>query len=261
MKRTCILLMIPIALATAADQPWKDKQVAQWTADDAKQVLTDSPWAREATLTVNDKSKSDHANHGGGRGGHGGIGMGIPGIGGVGMPGGGRRGGGYPGGGGGYPQGGGRGGGGYPQDGGGGQNPRPESESDARKVIVRWESAMPVQDAHLKAKDADAPSIDESHYAIIVTGLPGGRSGRSDLSEKDLKSQAELKKEGKKFAKPSDVKILSRDEGIWVIYYFPRSKEITAKDSQLDFDAKLGHYGVSQTFYLQDMTYNGKLEL
>lgn len=255
MTKRGYVILIPLALAAAADQPWKDKQVAQWTADDAKQVLTDSPWAHEATLGVNEKAKNERTNRGGGMGRRGGIGMGIPGVGGVGMPGGGgRRGGG------GYPRGGGGGGGGYPRD-DRDQYPRPESEADVRHVTVRWESALPVQEAHLKAKDADAPSMDESHYAIVVTGLPGGRSGRAQLNEKDLKSQAELKKEGKKFAKPSDVKILSRDEGIWIVFLFPRSKEITAKDSQVDFDAKLGRYEVSQTFYLQDMTFKGKLEL
>src|SRR5277367_231295 len=89
-----------------AAEPWKSKESAQWTDDDINKVLTDSPWAKEKTVSPQRQQPS------------GGRGMG-------------RRGGG---GGGGYPGGG--GGGGYP--GGGGSNRRSptDSYSDADRALM-----------------------------------------------------------------------------------------------------------------------------
>ena len=41
---------------------------------------------------------------------------------------------------------------------------------------VRWESAQPIRAAELKARETNAPAIDESHYAIAVYGVPTGCS-------------------------------------------------------------------------------------
>jgi len=46
-----------------------------------------------------------------------------------------------------------------------------------------------------------------------------------------------------------------------VVYLFPRSKEITAHDRRIDFAAKIGRLDFSETFFSEDMTYQGKLEL
>ena len=40
-------LIVAAASLTAADPAWKSKPVAQWTEEDAKQVLAKSPWAKE----------------------------------------------------------------------------------------------------------------------------------------------------------------------------------------------------------------------
>jgi len=81
------LLPISVALVFATDQAWKDKQVAEWNADDAKQVLNDSPWAKTVKPTINRSSQSSQHRSGGGMGrgggiGMGGIGIGLPGMGG-----------------------------------------------------------------------------------------------------------------------------------------------------------------------------------
>jgi hypothetical protein len=182
-----------------------------------------------------------------GRGGGGGIGLGIPGIG-MGGGGMGRHGGGM----------GGPGGGRYPQDGSrsgdGGYSSTPPT------VTVRWESALPVQQALLKSHDLDAPSIDEKHYAITVTGIPARLANNPQMSEKTLKGHAELKHSGKKI-KPSDVRVLTRDEGLEIVYLFPRSHEIGEKEQDVEFEAHLGRYDLTQQFQPTEMVYNGKLEL
>src|ERR1700732_1678741 len=102
------------AVALLASDFWKTKDYTQWSSDEVAKVLTDSPWAKEITVTSGQQGQQ---RRGGGR--RGGMG------GGGGYPGGG---GGYPGGGGGYPG----GGGGYP---GGGQQPQgrePHEEGETR---------------------------------------------------------------------------------------------------------------------------------
>ena len=243
----CRWYLIPasLTLIAAADQPWKDeKQIAAWSEDDARQVLSDSPWAKTATATFQRQSQGRSGSRGGmGRGG--GIGLGIPGVG-IGMGGprmGGGRGGGM-----------GRNGprGGDPGEGGEGR-PAPRTPP---ALTVRWESALPVQEAVLKLQQTDAPTIDEGHYAVSVAGLPArlAEAGRG-------KPQAELKRSGRKAIKSSEARIISRDDGAMVVFLFPRSKEIVAGDKEVEFHARIGPLEVKQSFALDAMKYDGKLEL
>jgi hypothetical protein len=244
------------ALLVAEDQSsaWKNKPVPEWTADDAHQVMTDSPWAKTVKPTM-ELSTSDgprRSRGGGGRGGGigiGGIGIGIPGIGGTGR----RGGGGYPGGG--YP-GGGNPGGNYP-DGGG----RTESVSPPT-LTLRWESALPVREAELKARDVDAPTVDENHYAIAVIGVPREMlKADSRAMEGELKKQVTLKRDGKKDLKPSSVEIHQREDSPIILFLFPKSAEISKTDRHAEFDAQIGRLKFADTFYMEDMVYLGKLEL
>ena len=230
----------------AADEPaWRNKPIADWTDDDAQQVLKDSAWIKRVTPTVNRPNRQPGAG-GGRRGGGislGGIGLGYPG-GGTG-----RRGG-Y---GSGYP------GGGYPGGGGGDSETR---SSTPPTLTLRWESALPIRSAELKARDINAPTLDEDHYAIAVYGVPRGMVGGDSKTLSDqLKKDAALKRDGKKDLKPSSVDVLEREDGPVVVYLFPRSKEITREDKRVEFDAKIGRLEFTESFFPEDMTYLGKLEL
>ncbi|MBV9744042.1 MAG: hypothetical protein JO099_09785, partial [Acidobacteriia bacterium] len=47
-----------------------------------------------------------------------------------------------------------------------------------------------------------------------------------------------------------------------VVYFFPRDKnEITAQDRRVEFQAKIGRLQVSESFFTEDMNYQGKMEL
>jgi hypothetical protein len=251
LKRTLAVLPFAMILAAAEEPAWKIKQIPEWTPDDAQQILNDSPWAKSVTPTIG--RASDNGNTGYGRRG-GGLGGGIPGIGGVG----GRRGGyGYPGG---YP------GGGYPGGGGSGSGRRRDDDttnsSQPPALKVRWESAMPIREAELKTRDTNAPTVDEGHYAIAVYGIPSRFAGGDPQKLADqFKKDAALKRDGKKDIKPSEVQVLQRDEGPVVVFLFPRSKEITAQDRRIEFDAKLGRLEVSSSFFSEDMKFQGKLEI
>jgi len=47
----CVLPLLFALLAAAADDepPWRSKQIPEWSAEDANQVLSDSPWAKTPT--------------------------------------------------------------------------------------------------------------------------------------------------------------------------------------------------------------------
>jgi hypothetical protein len=254
------LLAVPICALglSAGDQTWKDKEIAAWTEDDARQVITDSPWARKVTpeLGSPESRRSDRGGRpgygGGGGGGYpgGGGGVGFPG-GGIGFPGGGRRGGGYPGGGGGNSQ---------------GSDTSSDGSSRAAQtpptLTVRWETALPVREAELKARDTSAPVVEEGHYAIAVYGIPERMTrGDSKNLADSLKKEASLRRDGKKELKPSSVEVLPRDDGPVVLYLFPKSNEITQADRRVEFDVKIGRLKFSQPFFLEDMVFKGKLEL
>ncbi len=230
-----------------AQVAWIDKPVARWTDSDARLVLSESPWSKQVEPIL----KSE-----GSRGGRG-VGIGSPlgtiGIGGRGIGIGGPRRGGR----------GGRGpGGGMPPRGGG----RPMADEIAPRTIapvtIRWESALPVQEAELKTADGNAPIVDEAKYALAVVGLPNRlANGDPQALAKQWKGQAKLKRSGKKDIKPSEVRLLPRDEGLVVMFLFSRTNEITASDREVEFEAVIGPLELKQIFTLSEMSYAGKLEL
>jgi hypothetical protein len=246
-NRLSSLLAISATLFAAGGQPWKDKPVTDWTEDEAKEVLTDSPWAKTVHPTMdsstnNQQRRRRSAGPGGGIG-IGGIGIGLPG----GM---GRR---YPGGG--YP------GGGYP-GGPGGPSGGNSNYEEPPVLTVRWESAQPIRQAELKARETNAPSLDEGHYAIAVYGVPDRMLTGDDKTLADhLKKQGVIKRDGKRDFKPSSVEVLRRDNTTVIVYHFPRSTELTAQDKRIEFTAKIQKLQFTQPFYLEDMTYRGKFEL
>jgi hypothetical protein len=264
------LLPVSVALLMAADQPqpWKDKQVSDWNDGDTKLVLTDSPWAKVVKPALEPARTAQRP---------------ITRAPGLGMPGGmGRRGGyGYPGGypGGGYP-GGGYPGGGYPtgstypngntypngQQSGGNNQARPPAEQPPQ-LTLRWESALPVHEAVLKAHDRNAPTVDDGYYALAVYGVPGRMV---DVESKSLpiklRHLATIRRDGQKDLIPSSVLVLQRDSGPVFVYLFARAKNkkkaiITPEDKRIDFEAQIGRLKFGESFFLEDMVYQGKLEL
>jgi hypothetical protein len=237
--RLLAVVSLGAGLIIAAGKSWKDEPPAQWTEEDAKQILTDSPWAMTVQPTIDRSNNEQRPRRGGGRGG-----IGLGGIG-IGMPGGMGR----------------RGGMGYPGDRSAG-----ESDNGANRqpptLHIRWESALPVREAELKARETTAPTVDEGYYAIAVYGVPERMAnGDPKTIGNELKKQAAIKREGKKDLKPSSVEVLQREDGPVIVYVFPRSAEITAQDKRLDFHAKIMRLELTQSFYPDQMTYQGKLEL
>jgi hypothetical protein len=223
------LLPLAAVLLLAADSSWKSKPIPQWSPEDAKQVLANSPWVKFVMPDyVRDLSPDERVAGGNWDEG---IGKGV-GIAGTGILG-----------------------------------PRREAEAIARAhakppagtVAVRWESAAPVRAAEEKSGETGAPLLDNDHYAIAVYDIAA--PSRWNL-ENELKGIAFLRRNKKKDFKPSRVEILRQTDGLsTVVYFFPRSVEITRKDGWVTFGAQIGRLFVTQAFSTDEMQLQGKLEL
>ena len=237
MQSAC--MMLAAAGLMAADPVWRSKPAAQWTEEDARQILARSPWVKENRAVITRRLTEDQLRDGGQ--------MGQPrGVGNEGVD----------------PKGSG------PKvspnvfSGPGGDDRSDRSLAQPITLKLRWESALPVQLAELKSHEVEPPTLEGDGYRIAVYGIPGaGFKGEPEELGKPLKSLAALKREGKKDVKPVSVEVFQRGSGLVVVYLFPLSAEIVRKDRQLRFEAQIGRIVVAKTFDLSEMEFMGKLEL
>jgi len=211
-------------LVFPGDDAWKTKRAAEWSEAETKQILTDSPWAAMSTPTIDKKAEQKQANRSG-------VGIGVPGMGRRRMN----------------------------------QPPPQEENPDAPKgtpqpFLIRWESALPIREAELKARETNAPAVDEDRYAVAVYGLPAHLAKDPRALADRVKGQAALKRDGQKDLKPISVDVIPRDDGAVVVFLFAK-KELVASDGKAEFSALIGVYQFTQAFQLDQMMYQGKLEL
>jgi len=235
--RVSLLSAAAVALM-AADPPWMNKPTPAWSEDDARQVLTDSPWAKTVKATISPLQTEDERREGGKMGQEHGVGF----------------------------------------DGIADDRPRvqapksvidivkPESAASPRSQSItlqlRWESALPIRVAELKSHVVEPLTLPEDGYWLAVYGVPSAHfDGNPKAAGDPLKKQAALKREGKRDVRPSAVQVLQRDDGLVVVYLFPLSAEITKHDRRIEFDAQIGRVSIAQLFDLAGMVFQGKLEL
>ncbi len=268
-RRSLSLLLCSAPWLKAADA-WKEKKAADWSPTDIKKLGSNSPWAKEALVSMGSGpgrgGPGAESSGGGGRKGGGG--------GGGGMGGGGAMGGDMGGGGGGGGRGGGGGGGGMEGGGGGMSGGAPQI-----KAIIRWESAQPFIDAAKRQRSKEA----EKYYIVSATGLPmmdrqpraqpDGKQaeGKQMPSPEDrrkamiarMKESTMLERKGKDPIYPERVELLETNGGgRLLVFLFPREGQaITAVDKEVTFHTKMGAMELKAKFPLKDMTYEGKLEL
>jgi hypothetical protein len=233
-----ILMAAVIAHLCAADANWMTKRIADWNDQDARQVLTNSPWVKIVAATLlpglsayQRREGGDMRAEGGGRDGlgfdpsvTGGV---VPMLTGINAP------------------------------------KKEDLSGHAPKIEIRWESALPIRAAELKMKDNGAPELEGEDYAIAIYNVPlkSARVEMKGLPEM-LKKCAYLKIEGKKEIKPVRVAVMELGEGMaTVVYFFPRSSRLSLDDKRIEFDAQIGRVALAQYFYTADMKFDGKLEL
>jgi hypothetical protein len=238
-SRTCwrVSLIIPVTavLLMSADLSWKDKPIPGWNEQDAQKVLNDSPWAKTTVGNISRMQTEFERREGGNMGQE--TGVGYDGI-----------------------------------------DQRTKSQQVAGffgsringtpntprplKLQIRWESALPVRAAELKAGVVEPPTLAGDGYSIAVYGVPGSyfKDDPKKLGD-PLKKEAVLKREGKEDVKPSSVEVFQREDGLVVVYLFPLSAELTKKDGLIQFFARIGRLGVEQYFDPGEMMFQGKLQL
>ena len=238
MPQSLCLVLATVALM-AADPVWKSKPAAQWTEEDAKQVLASSPWARQIGAVVTRRLTEEQLREGGQMGQPRGVGnenVDPKGSGPTVSP--------------------------NVFTGRGGDDRSARSLPQPIKLKLRWESALPVRLAELKSHEVEPPTLEGDGYRIAVYGVPGGdfKGDPQHLGE-PLKNLAAFKREGKKDVKPVRVEVFQRETDVVVVYLFPLSAEITRNDQRIQFEAHIGRIVVAQTFELSEMEFMGKLEL
>src|SRR5580658_4521279 len=230
------LILGGAALLLAADPDWKTKTVADWSEADAHQVLENSPWAKVVVAGIARRRSEDELREGGQMGQPKGVGydgvddrkrplkeeLGNPFV---------------PG--------------------------KPlASTAPTIRLLVRWESALPVRVAELKAHEPPPPVLSDDGYVIAVYGVPASfAKGDPTSLGKPLKESAALKREGKKDVLPSRVEVFQLENSVVVTYLFPLSAEISKKDDVVEFSALIGRLQVSQHFLVEAMQFQGKLQL
>ena len=84
---------------------------------------------------------------------------------------------------------------------------------------------------------------------LTAEGVPVDPAPFEDLSyEQGERSQAAIKRDGKKDLKPSSVEVSRQEAGPVIVYLFPRSNEVTRKDKRLECDAKILRLRFTQSF-------------
>jgi hypothetical protein len=230
----CALLLGGVLLI-AADPPWKAKPVPSWTQADTKQILSDSPWAKVVKATIVRKQSEDERRAGGNMGDAKGIG--YDGL----------------------------------------QKEKvivpksivdllkPEPKAPPRPqlpVLVRWESAIAVRMAELKGGTFEPPTLEGDGYKVAVYGIPTANvKGDPKVLGEPLKDNAFLRREGKNDVKPISVEVFQQEDSMVAVYLFPLSAEINRKDMSVEFGALIGRISVVESFNVQLMQFEGKLDL
>jgi hypothetical protein len=229
-------ILCSAVLLIAADAVWKDKPIANWTEEDAQLILGNSPWAKVLVAGIARRRSEDELREGGQMGQPKGVGydnvenrkrslheaIGSPFI----------------------------------------IEKEPPSTAPTIRLLVRWESALPVRAAEIKAHEATPPTLSDDGYVIAVYGVPASfAKGDPTSLGKPLKEMAVLRREGKKDIQPSRVEVFELENSVVVTYLFPLSAEISKKDSIVEFSALIGRLQVSQHFRIEDMQFQGKLEI
>ena len=230
------LILCTAFLLMAAEPAWKSKPVANWTDEDAQQILENSPWAKIVVAGIARRETEDERREGGNMGQPKGVGYdGVEDkklplreeIGNPLMPG----------------------------------KPLPSTAPTIR-LLVRWESAFPIRAAELKAHAPSPPTLSDDGYSIAVYGVPASFAKGDPISlGKPLRESAFLRREGKSDVRPVRVEVFELENSVAVVYVFPLSAEIGKKDAVVEFAALIGRLQVSQHFVVEDMQFQGKLEL
>jgi hypothetical protein len=226
-----------VAAVTLAEDFWQKKEYVQWTDEEVRKVMTDSPWAKDITVSVpigilgtgaqraaleNDSS----TDTGGGRGGRTRRSAASGGSAGTG--------------------------------------------GDALLTLnISWRSALPFRKALVRSRLGSASAIppegqqlisnDQQDYVVVVTGVPANMAAAIQNPGALDKTTLRAGKKPPIAARSMDLQ--RRTQTVDIIYMFPKTQPITTEDKEVEVVLNLGQIEAKRKFSLKEMVYNGKLEL
>ncbi|SRR5579885_3312595 len=243
----CLVILAPLG---AADF-WQAKPYTEWSEKNVKKMLQDSPWARPVNVTGDmvPPAAGTGRRGAGARGAMGEIGnpnemppdpMGDAPRSGVGRA---------------------------------AQNADPDrGTAPILTFTVRWESALPVRQARVRARygseaaaSAEARRIletEEKDYLITVSGLPPNTlRGDPGQIKAQAMAAAALTVKGRDPIKPADFMVQRLNGDTIAVFAFPRTEPLTLGDKEVEFSARFASIPVKLKFTLKNMVFAGKLEL
>ncbi len=254
MKRWLVLLTALLAgsLMWASD-PWKEKKYTEWSDKEIDKVLKDSPWARTVPIALpgGPQTGGDTGRRRRGAGGGAGGGMGG-GMGGTGVSGDPEA---EPGGG-----------------GVGGRGPADELAPAPRRelrVLVRWQTALPVRQAlarqQIKAEKLTPEQAEQflsrptDRYVLVLAGVPAG--ALAGATPENVKAATFLQAGAGKRIPVEDLR-MSQGPAPELFFIFPRATPPLGLDSKsVEFATKLGRLEIKKKFAMKDLVVDGKPEL
>jgi hypothetical protein len=247
-KLAVIAVLLPAPLCAA--DVWESKPFADWNEKDLQKVFGNSPWARQTRAVVSNTKGGakppvpDASSNGGAAGGRGSRSADSPGAAARLGP--------------------------SPSD----FDPTGQSaEQPGIPVIVRWQTALPLRQAQMRAKyGKEAATSPEAQkflaqepmlYVIAVVGLPGSVAsvGGGDQVKQTAARASTLAAKGKEPLRPVAVEFLPNGTAVDVLIGFPKTLPFTLDDQEVEFSAQIGAAAVKYKFKLKDMVVRGKLEL
>jgi hypothetical protein len=216
---------------------WVKKDYKEWTPEEVKKLLTNSPWSKDVIVTApaaGGAQRGQAAN---------GIDAENPNV---------SRG-----------------------RGGGRTGPAGDAEINSApgnseiSLNVSWRSALPLRKAITKSRMGDSSEVpadaqqllgsNPTEYVVVVSGIPA-RMART-VQNPDLLNRSSIKIGKREPVPPKSFDFQTRTQSIDVFFLFPRTNPITLEDKEVEVDLKLGTMEVKRKFNLKDLVYNGKLEL
>jgi hypothetical protein len=257
--RLCFSLALALAICGSliAEDFWKAKEPANWSVKEIEKLLTDSPWAQETRVVFNGQGRPAMSLTDRSA-----------------MPSGGGS------------------------DSGTARGPgeisAAPSDSPGLRIIVRWESAAPVQEACAQG-GVDTPFFACASKLLYLSGLgdkyaqlrkhfyivsmsnfprqtllaegiqpPQHSASANEALEKlgkRLQKVSVLLRDDKPFIAADHVVVLPVARALLVLIFFPRSTSMSQIDERLSFASRAGAYELKSTFRVQKMLYKGNLEL
>jgi hypothetical protein len=217
---------------------WIKKDYRQWTDEEIKKIMTNSPWAKDVTVSAPATAVGGARRGGGGGPAPSGIDIENPSA-----SRGRSRGGSRP-----------------------GDDETPTPADVTFSLTMSWRSALPLRKALVKSRlgtATDAPpdaqqllTKEQEEYVLVVTGP--ARLGRL-MQEANPGSQT--LKIGKRTLPAKGMDVQTRAQSADVVILFPRTEPITLDDKEVEVEVKFGPVQAKRKFTLKEMVYNGKLEL